>query len=163
MPDVKELWRQSGDVQERLQAFLSRIDGMVEEYRRDLMKRYAVEHGQLLKEKRKIDRELEEIQRSAEMAAIEESSKDSRVGTKWQFWKNSYGRWYVQDTQAVVEVLTHELQVECRKVGFGSPCIGNLVLRHLKKDGTVGKRIECFPSFSDWYPLGEHPENLKTE
>ena len=97
------------------------------------------------------------------MAAIEESSKDSRVGTQWQLWKNSYGRWYVQDTRAVVEVLTHELQSECRKVGVGSPRVGDLVFRHMKKDGTLGKRIECFCVVSGWYPRGEHPENLKTE
>jgi hypothetical protein len=162
---IEAAHRQVDEIHQSIRDIEGYIEQQVEAFRSGLFDRYKDELGRYCQE---LSKAYEERDTAIEADQYEESAKmkdHPMVGQMLHEW--SKGRWGCGRFRStgkvgVVEPWTPEMN-GMRKVGsmIGRP--GDLVIRHLKKDGTVGRVYEV-ASLRDeetgiygWYPDGVDP------
>lgn len=142
------------------------IDEQVRAYRKQLLDLHAAVLSENRKSLADAEQQADKLVEAKQYAEAQALLTHPLVGQRLYEW--SKGRWGLgpygkTGKVGIVEPWTPALK-DMRKIGWGH---SELVIRHLKKDGTVGKVYE-YASLNedgtavyDWYPEGVDPNKEK--
>jgi len=161
-----EVFRVDNALRELNQELADRVEAAKEAIRKEMDDRYE----EIYRQRREVFAMHSAEQKLIDDANISSVLTDNRIGQVFVEWKTrSWGRsTYATGKRGLCEPYTREHD-RLRKIGYGSSRCGDLVMRHLKKDGTKSKVWESFGmSLSDgpaplpygWFPEGVEPKSL---